>query len=173
MRYQLSCADCTGDVTLSPAFTEDGKQILKAAFNDDEEKWEKEIHLGPDLIQVKESDGSLRRIAYTPDSPDPAQINFFHQGRPRSVQSVGGVGGRVEGLQSEGTVCAPMNGQVVKVPAKVGDVVESGEIVLILEAMKMENEVAAPIAGTIADISVAPGENVNPGQILFTVESGE
>ena len=87
------------------------------------------------------------------------------------MQSVGGVGGSVEGAQSEGAVLAPMNGQVVKIPLEVGDSVESGDIVLILEAMKMENEVTAPISGTLSELSVTSGQTVSPGQPLFLVEA--
>ena len=86
---------------------------------------------------------------------------------------MGGVGSRVEGSQSEGTVCAPMNGQVVKIPALLGDDVECGDIVLILEAMKMENEVTAAIAGKLTGLFVEPGETVAPGQKLFTIEAVE
>ena len=66
-----------------------------------------------------------------------------------------------------------MNGQVVKVPVSLGDSVESGDIVLILEAMKMENEVTAPIAGKLVELSVAPGQTVSPGQPLFQIEAIE
>jgi biotin carboxyl carrier protein len=66
-----------------------------------------------------------------------------------------------------------MNGQVVKVPVQVGEQLESGSIVLILEAMKMENEVTAPIAGKLSSLNVAPGDTVNPGQTLFTIEPVE
>ena len=66
-----------------------------------------------------------------------------------------------------------MNGQVVKVPVSLGDSVESGDIVLILEAMKMENEVTAPIAGKLVELSVVPGQTVSPGQPLFQIEAIE
>lgn len=129
--------------------------------------------MGPDLVQVRQEDGSYRRLAYTPNLVEPKEIQFFYQGRPRTVQAVGGVGGSVEGAQSEGAVLAPMNGQVVKLPVQVGDRVESGGIVLILEAMKMENEVTAPISGTLAQLSVSSGDTVSPGQPLFVIEAGE
>jgi biotin carboxyl carrier protein len=66
-----------------------------------------------------------------------------------------------------------MNGQVVKITKKVGEPVESGEIVLILEAMKMENEVSAPISGVLTELRVEPGQAVAPGQLLFCVEASE
>jgi biotin carboxyl carrier protein len=66
-----------------------------------------------------------------------------------------------------------MNGQVVKLVKKVGDTVENGEIVLILEAMKMENEVSAPKSGVLTELKVEPGQTVSPGQLLFCVEAAE
>lgn len=74
---------------------------------------------------------------------------------------------------SSGRVKAPMNGQVVKILKKVGDTVDSGEVVLTLEAMKMENEVAAPCAGVLSRLEVKPGQNVEPGSDLFLVKPGD
>ena len=74
---------------------------------------------------------------------------------------------------SSGTVVAPMNGQVVKLLAGVGQDVEAGQVLLVLEAMKMENEVTAPLAGRLRHLAVQTGEVVHPGQLLFEVEPPE
>lgn len=134
---------------------------------------ERQVLVSRDLVQVREPDGSFRRLPYSPEQLQADSVRFFYAGRVRAVSSVGGVGGGVEGSQSEGTVVAPMNGQVVKMLASVGQTVKSGEIVLILEAMKMENEVTAPIAGKLAAINVATGDTVAPGQLLFSIEESE
>lgn len=70
---------------------------------------------------------------------------------------------------SDGEVTAPMNGQVVKVLHAVGDAVEKGDVVLVLEAMKMENEVAAPVRGIIQEFRTTQGVTVRPGDMLFIV----
>ena len=59
-------------------------------------------------------------------------------------------------------------GKVFKLEKKVGDKVEKGDAVLILEAMKMEIPVVAPEAGTVASIDVAVGDMVEAGQALAT-----
>lgn len=118
-------------------------------------------------------DGSYKRHMVLAGASDPRKLVFFHSGRVRTVHLVGGIAGRVESHQSEGSVTAPMNGQVVKLVKKVGDSVESGEIVLILEAMKMENEVGAPVSGVLKELNVEPGQTVSPGQLLFCVEAAE
>ena len=66
-------------------------------------------------------------------------------------------------------VVAPMPGTVLAVHVAVGDAVEAGQPVAILEAMKMEHVVAAPAAGTVVELSVAPGDQVARGQSLGTV----
>lgn len=68
-----------------------------------------------------------------------------------------------------GGVNAPMPGTVLKVNKSVGDRVEAGEAVIILEAMKMENDINSPISGTIKSISVNKGDSVSAGQFLFEV----
>ena len=60
-------------------------------------------------------------------------------------------------------------GKVFKVEKKVGDKVEKGDAVLILEAMKMEIPVVAPEAGTVASIDVAVGDTVESGALLATL----
>ncbi|MFO7645407.1 MAG: pyruvate carboxylase subunit B [Desulfosarcina sp.] len=65
---------------------------------------------------------------------------------------------------------APMPGMIVKYEKKVGDTVNEGETVVILEAMKMENALAAPASGTIKTINYASGDSVAKGDVLCVVE---
>ena len=81
----------------------------------------------------------------------------------RSKRSGGGVSG-------DGQVAVPMQGTIVKVLVAVGDAVEAGDPVCVLEAMKMENNVAADKAGTIAEVLVAPGDSVGGGDVVVVIE---
>ena len=65
---------------------------------------------------------------------------------------------------------APMPGLVLKVKKKVGDDVEIGESVVILEAMKMENDIRSPASGIIKEIKVTEGNSVEKGEILISIE---
>lgn len=56
-------------------------------------------------------------------------------------------------------VTAPMPGTIVSVKVNVGDKVEAGTLVAVLEAMKMENEIFAGVDGTVAGISVSAGDS--------------
>ncbi|MET0583630.1 MAG: biotin/lipoyl-containing protein [Candidatus Binatia bacterium] len=52
----------------------------------------------------------------------------------------------------------------------VGDAVELGQGLVIVEAMKMENEVRSPISGEVKEIKVKPGDTVEGGTLLVIVE---
>lgn len=69
-------------------------------------------------------------------------------------------------------VRAPMPGLVVRVEVAVGDQVQPGQGLVIVEAMKMENELRAEAAGRVAAVHVAAGEAVAKDQVLidFAVE---
>ncbi len=66
-------------------------------------------------------------------------------------------------------VDSPMPGTIVDIKVSVGDKVEAGAVVVILEAMKMENEIVAPSAGTVASIKVNKGASVSTGDVLVTI----
>lgn len=68
-----------------------------------------------------------------------------------------------------GAVSVAMPGRVVKVLANVGDKVDKGQPVLIVEAMKMENEVKTKRAGTVIALHVAEGSSVEGGKILMEI----
>jgi len=70
---------------------------------------------------------------------------------------------------SEGTVLAPMQGLIVKVPVKAGDSVKLGDVVAVLEAMKMQNDIVTTVAGRVSDVYVKEGEVVSPNQPLLAV----
>ncbi len=67
-------------------------------------------------------------------------------------------------------VNAPMPGKVVAVFVEVGEEVEPGDVVLILEAMKMENEIRATIKAIVSAVHVKPGDSVSGQQLLISYE---
>jgi biotin carboxyl carrier protein len=67
-------------------------------------------------------------------------------------------------------ITAVMPGLVIKINKKVGDRVEVGDVVMILEAMKMQNELQARQAGVVKQISVKQGESVEMRQVLAVIE---
>ncbi len=64
---------------------------------------------------------------------------------------------------------APLAGNIWKVHVQVGDRVEEGDLLLILEAMKMETEVRAPNSGHVTSVDVSEGDSVQVGDTLLTL----
>ncbi len=82
----------------------------------------------------------------------------------RSASASGGSGG------GNGQVAVPMQGTIVKVLVEVGQAVEAGQSVVVLEAMKMENQIEADKSGTIKAVNVKPGDTVGAGDIVVVIE---
>lgn len=66
---------------------------------------------------------------------------------------------------------SPVTGTVWKIERNVGDKVENGDVIIILESMKMEIPLEASVAGVIAELTVEPGASVDEDQILCVIES--
>lgn len=66
-------------------------------------------------------------------------------------------------------VKSPMPGNILKINVTVGQKVNEGDTLFVLEAMKMENEIAAPKAGTVAQIIVSKGAVVETGAPLVVI----
>jgi biotin carboxyl carrier protein len=62
-----------------------------------------------------------------------------------------------------------MQGTILDVKVKVGDMVKEGDVLLILEAMKLENEIKAPFGGKVVDIKVSKGQSVNAKEVLVVL----
>jgi biotin carboxyl carrier protein len=77
-----------------------------------------------------------------------------------------GAGAEAEGPQQ---VKSPMPGKIVLVLVKIGDVVDAGQGIAVVEAMKMQNEIRSPKSGTIERLLVAAGQTVNAGEIVAIV----
>ena len=81
--------------------------------------------------------------------------------------SGGSAGG---GAGGSGNVEVPMQGTIVKVLVEVGQQVEVGQAVVVLEAMKMENQITAEKAGKVKEIKVSAGDTVGSGDVVVVIE---
>lgn len=70
----------------------------------------------------------------------------------------------------EGCVTTAMPGTIVDIKTKVGDKVNAGDGVLVIEAMKMENEIQAPKSGIVVGIHVQKGDAVTPDETLIEIQ---
>jgi acetyl-CoA/propionyl-CoA carboxylase biotin carboxyl carrier protein len=132
----------------------------------------------PQLVTVSVGDGQIRKDVT-------AEVNgrrvtvalwmpaYSDDGLPRAISTAAkprrqhhaGVLG-----SGSGNVVVPMQGTIVKVNVEVGQEVETGDTIVILEAMKMENSVNAEKSGVVTSISVAAGDSVSAGDTVAVVE---
>lgn len=70
----------------------------------------------------------------------------------------------------DGGILSPMQGTVVQVRVKAGDVVKKGDVIAIIEAMKMENDVRSHRAGVVKAVHVTVGQTVSPNTLLAVIE---
>ena len=111
-----------------------------------------ELHQEGDQMLVASRDGSSR-------------VSLIDRSRRPSS----GAGKRRE-VSGRAELKAMMPGRVINVLVAVGDQVEAGQGVLIIEAMKMENELKAPKPGKVIEIKVTAGQTVEKGELLLVIE---
>jgi propionyl-CoA carboxylase alpha chain len=75
--------------------------------------------------------------------------------------------------QTPGSLRAPMPGAVIAVRAAKGQHVETGDVLVTIEAMKMEHAVRAPHSGTVTELTVEEGDQVEAGDVLAIVTLDE
>ena len=78
-------------------------------------------------------------------------------------------GGGASGGGGNGTITVPMQGTIVKIEVEVGQEVEAGQTLLVLEAMKMENQINSDVTGTVAEIKVSAGDTVGGGDTVVVI----
>ena len=78
-------------------------------------------------------------------------------------------GGGAGGGGGNGTITVPMQGTIVKIEVEVGQEVEAGQSLLVLEAMKMENQINSDVNGTVAEIKVSAGDTVGGGDTVMVI----
>ena len=75
--------------------------------------------------------------------------------------------------KKSGKVTANIPGKVVTVEVSIGDEVEEGQVVMILEAMKMQNEIQAPVGGTVTEIHCEEGQSIEANVPLLVIKPPE
>ena len=87
--------------------------------------------------------------------------------RTRAIRELSGAGREASG---PAPLVAPMPGMIVRISIAVGDVVQAGQGLIVMEAMKMENELRAGSAGTVKAILAREGTAVEKGALLLELE---
>ena len=126
------------------------------------------------LTEIEYSVGDRRiRVARTA----PAVAATVAVAAPALADAPAAAPGAVAPVDHPGAVKAPMVGTAYIAPqpdqppfVKLGDRVEEGRVLLIIEAMKVMNQIRAPKPGRVAEILIADGAPVEYGQVLMVIE---
>lgn len=100
--------------------------------------------------------------------PESAGVAAAGPAKKKAARSASASGGAAGG--GSGQIAVPMQGTIVKVLVEVGQAVEAGQSVVVLEAMKMENQIEADKSGTIKAVNVKPGDTVGAGDVVVVIE---
>ena len=100
--------------------------------------------------------------------PESAGVAAAAPAKKKPARAASGSGGGAGG--GSGKVEVPMQGTIVKVLVEVGQTVEAGQSVVVLEAMKMENQIEADKSGTVKAVNVKPGDTVGAGDVVVVIE---
>ena len=112
-----------------------------------------------------EVDGRRFEVAlWVPETPAVAAAPAARKPKRAAAASGGG------GALGSNNVTVPMQGTIVKILVEVGQEVEAGQGIVVLEAMKMENQITAERSGTVTAINVEPGQTVGGGDVVATIE---
>jgi len=124
--------------------------------------------LGPGRFRI--SDGARRWVVCV-DRDGPARhVTIVGGGEARFEREEAG---RRRRERPAGSLASPMPGTVVKVLVAVGDRVEKGAALLLVEAMKMEIRIEAPLAGTVRAVHKAAGDPCDGGETLVEIAPDE
>ena len=122
----------------------------------------------PRVLREVTAEVDGRRYALKLWVPEMAGVAPAAGGGAKAARRRGG--GAVAAGAGSGSVAVPMQGTIVKVLVAVGDTVEVGQTVCVLEAMKMENAITAEVAGAVKEVRVAAGDSVGGGDVVVVIE---
>ncbi len=122
-------------------------------------------------ITIDEKTYQVEVEAPEPESPVPLMRGYVMEPAPVRVPAAPAAKPVEAAPADEAKVCrSPVSGIVVRVGTQVGQTLQPGDVLLVLEAMKMETSVTAPVAGKVAKVKVNAGESVQAGQIVVEFE---
>ena len=154
------------DVLTYALFPEIGLKFLKN--RGDSSKFEPVPSIN-DATNLKQSSGSG---IYTVDVDGQSYVVKVSEGGEISevISSGKSSSQSAQVISGEGEdIVAPLAGNIFKVNVSVGDNIQEGDVIVILEAMKMETEVRATKAGTVVKVNVSEGNSVAVGETLISV----
>jgi biotin carboxyl carrier protein len=120
------------------------------------------------LVEVNEKGGAPRVVSSRP-APAPVTRPAVAEAKPAAAAPIAEPA-PVVSVEGGTPITAPMPGMLVKYEKKVGDTIEIGETILVLEAMKMYNNIPSPVRGIVASTPLNGSDSVSKGQVLAIIK---
>jgi biotin carboxyl carrier protein len=162
----------TGEILHSIEINRDGDKVFAKV---DDREYELEASEPESNVFLLKQNGKVHEFYVAPaNQPGSPQIVSSRNGDveitlldPKRLRGSAGAAGAADGLAEIRTM---MPGKVVRLVVQIGDPVEKGDPVLVVEAMKMQNDLKAPKAGIVKNIKVSEGSTVSAGDVLAIIE---
>lgn len=166
MKYQVSVGDVNVDVLLDgDVATVDGVSST-VHLSELEGTPVRMVTIGDEVHRVVARRGATRgRYALWIDG-----FRFEVEALDERARVIRALSAAAAGPSGPAPLIAPMPGMIIRVAVQVGDVVEPGQGLVVMEAMKMENELRATAAGTVKAVLAQPGTAVEKGAVLLELE---
>jgi biotin carboxyl carrier protein len=142
-----------------PQWKIDGREVEADALEISRGRYSIIVDGGSFEVQVEESSTGLRVVA------DGYEYSVAIE-NPRELKKNRAAAAEAQGRQN---ILAPMAGKIARTLVQVGDQVQAGQGLVIVEAMKMQNEVRSPKSGTVERLGVVEGQTINPGDVVAVV----
>jgi biotin carboxyl carrier protein len=129
------------------------------------------VEIAPGIFSILLS-GNSHEVRVAPTPTDALALQTGRQEFTAEVLDPRAWPGRRHGaLEAEGRqqILAPMPGKIIRVLVQMGEKVEAGQGLIVVEAMKMQNEIHSPKSGTVERLLVKEGQPVNAGEVLCVV----
>lgn len=157
---EICSGDWAGRVAISPTSATD--------FTVHYEDTQKSVSICGDGPQLSVTIDGVQSVAV--QAWDGASLTVQWCGHRRSFFEAETISTRNDATDTDSIARAPMPGMVTQVNVSAGDAIETGAVLLILEAMKMEHIVRAPSSGRVASIRVKQGQQVASREALVEIE---
>jgi pyruvate carboxylase subunit B len=166
MKYVVRVGDTDVDVVLDGGRVEAGGLAADAQVTELEGTPVRMVRIGNEVHRVVARRGPTRgRYTLWLDG-----FRYEVEALDERARAIRELAGAAAGPTGPAPLVAPMPGMIVRVAVQVGDTVQAGEGLVVMEAMKMENELRATAAGTVKTVLAQPGTAVEKGAILLELE---
>lgn len=143
--------------------------MKKFKFTISGNKYDVEILNIEDNIAEIEVNGSRYEVEVEHEQKTPKTPKLVRQPVVPSAETDKAKTSKPSEKKGAGNIKAPLPGTILQILVKEGDVVKSGDKLLVMEAMKMENNITADKEGTITSLKVKQGDNVLEGDVLVEI----